>query len=474
MFPARSLSLLIAAALWAQSPQAPPVRESAVPLVDEVFAAYAKPGTPGCVVGVIRESRLVLARGYGLANVEHDIPLTPKTVLDIGSTSKQFTAASILLLEQQGKLSVDDDVRKFVPDLPSYGKTVTIRHLLNHTSGIRDYLTLMSVAGVNFDGVTGDDEALRIITRQKALNFPPGSEHLYSNSGYFLLSIIVKRASGKSLRQFAQEEIFGPLDMRDTHFHDDHTMIVPRRATAYAPGPQGTFTIDMSGFEQTGDGAVYTTIEDLAKWDRNFYEPKVGGQPLVDGLLRNGVLTDGKTIPYAAGLMNGTHKGLPVVSHGGSWAGYRAELIRFPKQRLSVICLCNRGDGNPSAKARQVAEVYLASEMTAAPPAEKPEAPAAAAPTEKPAAPAVPAAELGRLAGTYYSEELETTARLTVENDRLVYNGPAGRPRPLDPLARDTFRSGPWQFELTRDGAGAVDGFLLHAGRIRGLRFVRR
>ena len=321
MLPTLRFGAAVLAVLWFQPAQAPPVQESAV---DEVFAAYAKPGSPGCVVGVVRDSRLVFARGYGLANIEHDLPLTSKSVLDIGSTSKQFSAASILLLEQQGKLSVDDDVRKFVPELPSYGQTVTIRHLLNHTSGIRDYLTLMSVAGVNFDGVTGDDEALRIITRQKALNFPPGSEHLYSNSGYFLLSMIVKRASGKSLRQFAEESIFGPLEMRDTHFHDDHTMIVPRRATGYSSAGQGPpspasgatagqakFVIDMSGFEQTGDGAVYTTVEDLAKWDRNFYEPKVGGQALVDGLLRSGVLNDGKSIPYAAGLMNGTHKGLP-------------------------------------------------------------------------------------------------------------------------------------------------------------------
>ena len=439
-----------------------------------MFAAYAKPGTPGCVAGVIRDSQLIFSRGYGLANIEHDIPLTSKSVLDIGSTSKQFTAASILLLEQQGKLTLADDVRKFVPELPSYGPTVTIRHLLNHTSGIRDYLTLMSVAGVNFDGVTGDDEALRIITRQKALNFPPGSEFLYSNSGYFLLSVIVKRASGKSLRQFAQEHIFGPLDMRETHFHDDHTMIVPRRATAYAPGEQGSFVIDMSGFEQTGDGAVYTTVEDLAKWDRNFYEPKVGGQALIDGLLRDGVLNDGKAIQYAVGLVNGTHKGLPTVSHGGSWAGYRAELIRFPKQRFSVVCLCNRGDGNPGEKARQVADVYLASEMTAAQPAAQPQAPAA---KEKPAAPpplTVTAADLAPLAGTYYSEELDTTARLTVEKDRLFYNGPGGRPRPLDPLARDTFRSGPWQVEIVRNASGEAEAFLLNAGRIRGLRFARR
>jgi len=462
-------SATVVVILWLQSP--PPPSESAV---DEVFAAYAKAGTPGCVVGVVRDSRLIFARGYGFANIEHDIPLTPKSVLDIGSTSKQFTAASILLLEQQGKLSINDDVRKFVPELPAYGPTVTILHLLNHTSGIRDYLTLMSVAGVNFDGVTTDDDALRIITRQKALNFPPGSEHLYSNSGYFLLSVIVKRASGKSLRQFAQEQIFAPLDMRETHFHDDHTLIVPRRASAYAPGPEGSFVIDMSGFEQTGDGAVYTTVEDLAKWDRNFYEPKVGGQALVDGLLRSGVLNDGKTIPYAAGLMNGTHKGLPAVSHGGSWAGYRAELIRFPEQRFSVICLCNRGDGNPGAKARQVADLYLASEMTSAAPAPKPQTPPAAQKPATPPPPALTAADLGRLAGTYYSEELDTIARLTIENDRLFYNGPGGPPRPLEPSARDRFSSGPLQLEITRSGSGDVDGFLLNAGRIRGLRFTRR
>ena len=230
----------------------------------------------------------------------------------------------------------------------------------------------------------------------------------------------------------------------------------------------------MSGFEQTGDGAVYTTVEDLAKWDRNFYEPKVGGQALVDGLLRSGVLNDGKSIPYAAGLLNGTHKGLRVVSHGGSWAGYRAELVRFPKQQLSVICLCNRADGNPSAKARQVADLYLASELTAAP-APQTQAPAAKPETSaKEQRPAPTAAELTRLAGTYYSEELDTTARLTVKNDRLVYNGPAGRPRPLEPFARDTFRSGPWQFEVLRNASGDVEGFLLHAGRIRGLRFTRR
>ena len=451
--------------------QAPPAPDKAV---DDVFAAYTTPGAPGCAVGVIRDSKLVFERGYGLANIEHDLALTSRTVFDIGSTSKQFTAAAIFLLEQQGKLSVNDDVRKAVPELPSYGETITIRHLLNHTSGIRDYLTLMSVAGVNFDGVTTDEDALKLIVRQKALNFTPGSEHLYSNSGYFLLSVIVKRASGKSLRAFAEEHIFRPLEMRDTHFHDDHTMPVPRRATGYAPGPEGTFRIDMSGFEQTGDGAVYTTIEDLAKWDRNFYEPKVGGKALVDALLRNGVLTDGRTLPYAAGLVHGKYKGLETVSHGGSWAGYRADLVRFPDQRLSVICLCNRADGNPGAKARQVAEVFLATEIAPEQRSSEPSPPPARAKPPASSAPALTPAELSQLAGTYYSEELDITGQLSVDSGKLAYTGPGTTARTLEPLGGDRLGAGPWQLELTRDSAGNVTGFLLHAGRIRGLRFTKR
>lgn len=461
--------LVLVAALTVGSASPTPERA-----VDEIFSAYIKPGTPGCSVGVIRDSKLVFARGYGLANIEHDVPLTPKTVFDIGSTSKQFTAAAILLLEQQGKLSADDDVRKFVPELPAYGETVTIRQLLHHTSGIRDYLTLMSVAGVNFDGVTTDEDALKLIVRQKALNFTPGAEHLYSNSGYFLLSVVVKRASGTSLRAFAEEQIFAPLEMRDTHFHDDHTMAVPRRASAYAPGPGGKFRIEMSGFEQTGDGAVYTTVEDLAKWDRNFYEPKVGGRALLDALLRNGVLTNGRTLPYAAGLVHGKYKGLATVSHGGSWAGYRADLLRFPDQRLSVICLCNRADGNPSAKARQVAEAFLASEIA---PNERGTEPPERRPPAKPAtstAPPPTAEELAELAGTYYSEELDIAARLSIESGKLAYTGPSGPSRTLEPLKRDMFAADSWQFELARDGGGKVTGFLLHAGRIRGLRFAKR
>src|ERR1700739_4884466 len=197
--------------------------EKSAAAVDEVFSDLTKPGSPGCALAVYRDGKIIYARGYGLANIEENIAITPQSVFDIGSTSKQFTAASILLLEKQGKLSLNDDVRKYVPELPSYGQKITILNLLNHTSGLRDYLVLMELAGINIDSVTTDADALALINRQKALNFAPGSEWLYSNTGFFLLSVIVQRASGKTLREFAAENIFEPLQMTPTVFCDETT-----------------------------------------------------------------------------------------------------------------------------------------------------------------------------------------------------------------------------------------------------------
>src|SRR5215813_10335805 len=333
--------------------------------VDAVFAQYEKADSPGCALGVIKDGKLLYSRGYGMANLEHNIPNGPKMAYDIGSTSKQFTAAGILLLAQQGKLSLDDDVRKHIPELPAYQKPITIRHLLHHTSGLRDYLTLFSLAGVNFDDTTTEKDALDIIARQKGLNFTPGDEWLYSNSGYFLLSIVIKRASGKSFAEFAKENIFDPLGMKHTLILDNHKKIVPMRATGYSPNPHGGFQIEMSNFEQTGDGAVQTTIEDLYLWDQNFYEPKVGGKALLEQMHAVGALNNGEKHDYGSGLFINEYKGLRRVSHGGSWAGYRAELARFPDQKFSVACLCNLGATNPSALAMKVADLYLAEPIKA-------------------------------------------------------------------------------------------------------------
>jgi CubicO group peptidase (beta-lactamase class C family) len=451
--------------------------------VDEVFADVAKPGSPGCTAAIARDGKLLYAKGYGLANVEQNVGLTPDSVFDIGSTSKQFSAASILLLEKQGKLSVNDDVRKYIPELPDYGKKITILNLLNHTSGLRDYLVLFELAGVNTDSVTTDEEALALIARQKALNFGPGTEWLYSNSGFFLLSVIVKRASGQSLREFAAENIFQPLNMSHTLYRDSHTLLVPNRALAYDPIDKGTgYTFDVSYFEQTGDGAVHTSVGDLLKWDENFYTAQVGGKPFLAELQEPGNLNNGKTLDYAKGLFISKYRGLNTVSHGGSWGGYRAELLRFPDQHFSVVCLCNRSDVSPERRAKQVADIYLASVLKEKEPKKDEEDEA-----ETKAKPEVPVAaeELKKLAGDYWSDELGVAYRLRLTNDKLVLDKillTGGIPRSSDSAGKAFVPVGKNEFQLTGagieirfqlDAAGQPVSFTLDAGRTKGMIFRR-
>ncbi|HEY3203571.1 MAG TPA: serine hydrolase domain-containing protein [Thermoanaerobaculia bacterium] len=381
--------------------------------VDAVFKDFDRSDSPGCALGVYREGKILYARGYGMANLELGVANSPQTAFDLGSTSKQFTAMSIHLLVREGKLSLDDDIRKWLPELPDYGKAIKVRNLLHHTSGLRDYLELMGLQGVKDEDLTTEEDALAILSRQKSLNFPPGTEHLYSNSGYFLLSVIVKRASGMSLRDFAAERIFGPLGMRHTQFNDSHTRIIPNRATGYRRAEGGGFGIDMSDFEQTGDGSVLTSVEDLFHWDQNFYEPRVGDRQLLDAMLTPGVLENGRKLEYASALVVSSYRGLPTVSHGGAWVGYRAQLLRFPEQKLSVACLCNLADSNPSGLARQVAEVYLESLM-------KKEAPPSASKTAGSVRLAEPLEKLERLSGQYRNASSGETVRVGVKEGKLI------------------------------------------------------
>jgi CubicO group peptidase (beta-lactamase class C family) len=381
--------------------------------VDDIFRDYGKAGSPGCALAIYRDGAIIYEKGYGLANIEQATSITPQSVFDIGSTSKQFTAASVLLLEKQGRLSINDDVRKYIPELPDYGQTITILHLLNHTSGLRDYLNLMWLAAINFDSVTTDDDALQLVARQKALNFAPGSDWLYSNTGYFLLSVIVKRVSGKTLREFASENIFVPLQMSQTQFRDDHTALIANRALAYVPNEkEGGYALDVSYFEQTGDGAVHTSADDLQKWDENFYTGQVGGTTILAEMQEQGKLNSGKVLDYAKGLFIADYRGLRTVSHGGSWGGYRAELLRFPDQHFSVACLCNRGDANPSKMAQQVADIFLGSLM-------RPSEDTAAA-QGSPDAATLTDEQLAKVAGTYRNVTTGAMARVSVRNHQLL------------------------------------------------------
>src|SRR5215469_4076177 len=336
--------------------------------VDEVFSQYAKPDSPGCALGIYQNGAIAYSRGYGMASLELGVPITPQTVFDIGSTSKQFTAFSILLLQQRGRLSVEDDIRKFLPEIPDYGKRITVHHLMTHTSGMRDYAGLFDLAGVPEQNLTTDQDALDLIVRQNALNFAPGEEWDYSNTGFFLLSQVVKRVTGKSLRDFDQENIFTPLGMRSTQIFNDHTQIIPHRATGYGYDEgKKSFGVEMSNFEQTGDGSVQTSVEDLLRWDENFYSAKIGGADLIRQMQVVGTLNNGQEHGYAAGLMISTYRGQPTVRHGGAWAGYRAELLRFPKQHTSVAVLCNVAQSVPSQRANRVADIILANVLAPTP-----------------------------------------------------------------------------------------------------------
>jgi CubicO group peptidase (beta-lactamase class C family) len=337
--------------------------------VDKVFAAYDKPDSPGCALGVVHDGEFVYKKGYGEASLELSVPLTPQSVFYMGSVSKQFTAASIVLAAEQGYLSLDDDVRKYVPELPSYGKTITLREMLHHTSGFRDILGLLLVAGRNFEDIHPTPELLDLLSRQKALNYQPGDEYLYSNTNFFLMSVVIHRATGKTLTQFADENIFKPLGMTHSRFYEDHSVVVPGRIPAYEPRPSGGFRIDWStNFDKVGDGGLLSSVDDLLLWDRNFYDNKLGKGTLLKELQTPGVLNNGKQIEYALGLTISTYRGLPVVEHGGALFGYRTELLRFPQQKFSVITLCNVGTSNPSRLSYQVADFYLTGQLQPEPP----------------------------------------------------------------------------------------------------------
>lgn len=413
--------------------------------VDQIFAEWNTTSSPGCALAVVKDGHIVYEHGYGMANLELGVAITPQSVFDIGSVSKQITAMAILLLAQDGKLSLDDDIRKYLPEIPDYGSKVTIRHLLHHTSGLRNYTDLFDLQGIPEADLTTDRDAMELIVRQKGVNFKPGEEFLYSDTNFFLMSQIVKRVTGQTLRQFAQERIFGPLGMTSTHFHDDHTMIVPRRATGYAPHTGGGFEIDMSNFEQLGDGSVMTTVEDLFRWDQNFDHPQVGGPEAIRQLTTPGTLNNGRRIPYGMGLFIDHYRGLNWIHHSGEWVGYRAAVSRFPDQHFSTLITCNCvGSMNPMAMARRVADLYLADEFARA---EK-TASAQSALT-------LPESTLKQYAGKYWSEKNGALREFMVRDDKLIMVAPG--------MTYDMLPLGDGQFEAVESDSEHKDKYIFRA-----------
>ncbi|HVX39966.1 MAG TPA: serine hydrolase domain-containing protein [Gemmatimonadaceae bacterium] len=470
----RVLLVLLAGAATAGAQLAPV--DSASRWVDSIFAPYASARVPGCAVGVTRNGALELAKGYGVADLGTGAPITPSTPFYIASLSKQFTAMSIVLLAQEGKLSLDDSLRRWVPEVPSFGATITLRELLHHTSGLRDYFTLLAVSGWPADGPLTERQFLDLMHRQKSLNFQPGDEFLYSNSGYVLLAIVVERASGESLRAFAARHIFAPLGMTHTEFRDDHREVIPGAAVGYQPAG-GAFRVSQPEFDVVGDGGAYSTVEDLAKWNDNFRTGVVGGAAAVAAMQTRGRLNDGQTIPYALALSVGRHAGLTTYSHAGAYAGYRSAMLRIPEAGLSVITLCNTASA-PATLAEQVADVFLGT-AEAAPAVALPELAAGSwlagtAQTAESPTPRQRADRLADLGGAYYSEELDLHVTLAGRDGVLVLRRPHASEIRFVPLGDDLFTSSDKMLlRVLRDDRADVTGFTLTINRVRDLEFTK-
>lgn len=339
-------------------------RDERAAKVDDLFASWRTPRSPGCAVGVLRNGEFLLRRGYGSADVEQQTPIGPDTVFYLASMSKQFTAASIGLLITKGKLSLDDDVHKYLPELPNYGDRILVRDLVYHTSGIRDYISLTEdLSDFHTPAAPTRRDYLDLLLRQKALDFPPGTQFSYNNSNYFLLGIVVERVAGMSLREFADKNIFEPLGMHHTHFEDSPSEIFDRQASGYEPAGTGVwgprFSAVKVSFAEVGDGGLFTTLDDLALWDEEYYAEKLGGASLHNLLLTTGQLRDGTKLNYAFGLYIAPSGHGMEIYHGGNDFGFRTRIARYPEYHTSIICLCNLSTISTDPLARSIGNIYL-------------------------------------------------------------------------------------------------------------------
>jgi len=541
------------------------VRDARALRADSVFQYFDRTDSPGCALGVYQDGKILYARGYGMASLEHGVAMSPRSVLDVGSISKQFTAMSMLMLQKEGKLSFDDPIRKYIPELPPYADKITLRRALSQTSGLRDIYVMMAQTGRTFAGDSID--ALRVITHSTEPNYTPGERYLYTNSGWILAAQIVYRLTGKTLAQFVDERIFQPLGMHDTRILADATTIIPNGAEGYAPrqGAGAGFRVARSSYDGAimGAGAVHTSVEDFGRWLNNYDEATVGGRDIIETMTTATKLNDGlpaRSGPneaYAIGLNVGTLRGLRVVSHGGSWAGYRGHFLRFPDQHVAVATFCNLTTSGPDSLARKVAGIYLADRMqpdsatmwtVALEGAPRVDVPAAAlrplvgvwrnvergevrrlllvgdtlfaaggqrtriiplgdgrfregsgtelrfegpsaAPTRmivhttgdevtftRADTVALTPTQLAEYAGSYRSDEVETTQVWKVEKGQLVVYANDRRLGVLEPTYKDGFTrggGGGTVVDVQRDAKGRITGYLIEAGRVRHLRFTK-
>ncbi len=412
-----------------------------VDTIDALFRSWDTPDSPGCALGVVHDGALAYTRGYGLANLEYGIPITPASVFHVASVSKQFTATAVALLAREGKLTLDDDVRQYLPELPAYSAPITLRYLILHTSGLRDQWDLLYLAGWREADLKTNADVLALARAQREVNFRPGTAWAYSNTGYTLLALVVERVTGQSLRAYADAALFQPLGMAATQFHDNHSEVVRDRAYAYVPKGD-RFEINIPNFDTVGATSLFTTVEDLARWVTNFFEPRIADRDFFSQLCTPGALATGQRLNYAFGLAQGDFHGLRMVGHSGGDAGYRSRITWFPEQHLAVIVLCNLSTMRPEHLALQVATLCLGESVRHA---------------DRDTQVTVPpsAGELAALTGIYRNDETGELWRLSTADGKLLLQGEP--PIELLPLSSGRFRldTQPYEVEF---GAPADDG----------------
>lgn len=451
--------LILANILYAQKSPDPVEMQ-----IDSLFSRY-NVSTPGVAVAVVKDGKIILQKGYGIANLEYDIPITPATVFHVASVSKQFTAFSIYLLEKQGKLSLDDDIRKYIPELPDFGRTVRIKHLLAHTSGIRDQWALLTLAGWRMDDVITTEHILKILSRQQELNFEPGSQFGYSNSGFTLLAEVVTRVSGKSFPAFTKESIFDPLGMTNTLFYDDFEKIVKNRAYSYEI-KDGQYRKKNLNYSNAGATSLFTTVEDLSKWAMNFQQPVVGDAELIarfnePSTLNNGqrvlhAVIEGDSSFHAKGQLIRNYRGVDVYNHSGHDAGFRTFLIRIPDKHLSIITLSNDEHYEAYKNGLTITTFYLKNDLK-----EKAVLPGPVATGDRNEPVRKYSNDLKELEGRFYSEELNTDYLVKAKDGRLELHHTRLSNVALKDTGKDTF-SGTIEFpvdvDFTRNSSNVVTG----------------
>lgn len=424
--------------------------------IDKLVAEMIKPGSAGATVAVAKGDKILFSKGYGMANPEYDIANTPKTIFHVASVSKQFTAFAIALLADQGKISLDDDIRKYFPELHDFGHKITIKHLVHHTSGLRDQWNLLALAGWRLDDVITKNQVLRLISYQDELNFKPGDEFSYCNTGYTLMGEIVSRVTGKTFAEWCSENIFKPLQMTNTLFYEDHEKIVKGRSYSFYDS-NGELKKSVLSYANAGATSLFTTADDLTKWSNNFYTMKVGNAKVMKQMEERARLNKGDTLSYAFGQGISKYKGLKAITHSGGDAGYRTFLMRFPEHQYAIVVLSNMASFNPGDLANKIADIYLKDHLKEDPKKQE----------EKPTAGVHEVSEqVMKLYEGQYRLNNEMIVTIKIDNRKLTAQA-TGQPQlPLKASSDTEFAVEGFDIRLTfhKSGDNPASHFTLHQG----------